>query len=102
MSQLERRLAEQLANAIEIDGELRRKLDQEASERKKITEMYLETNQACIDAEANVSVLMVEVGDLRIRVKELVYIIAEAMTDLENGEDGSAMETLEKAQKEGM
>lgn len=73
MSQLERRLTEEIATAIGKFERMKESYDREVAERKKMTEMYLEANQACIDAESKVAVLMVDNNDLKSENSDLEF-----------------------------
>lgn len=53
MSQLERRAIEQLADAIGEIGKLKESLKQAHKDLQHVTGLYLEANQACIEAEDN-------------------------------------------------
>jgi len=59
---IERRLTEEIASAIGYGEKMKASYDREVSERKRMTEMYLEANQACIDAEAEVERLREEIS----------------------------------------
>ena len=81
MSQLERRLTEELATAIGKFQKMKESYEREVADRKKMTEMYLESNQACIDAESNVAVLMADNGDLKIERDELRHLLKDSEYD---------------------